>query len=434
MLNKRLWSNYLGRYFKVKITSRVLRTLDKVGGLDEYLVGSDTPARIKELGVIGWELRWRIMRTKAYQERVLAERRKLGLPERGWVIEEKERRRAEKREALMIAEAYLDAVKIERKAARQHGGVAGSVEEAVEQAAEDAVEELEASTAVSEQEQAEREAERELENEELEPEVNDVQEHLSTEAAVQHQNITEPHDETIASVTTEQAENLLPSQQLYAQLLTVATAINSHPNSLVKQARDLIANRTAQTSITHAEKARLATERAALVSSIDSALTASPEKRGDILTLYSEQIARAREEVVLQRERDGKNPLTPLQLKANVLGPPSNIPFKTWTALKARTLAIQREMPRRRKEREERHAMNVARKKYWEEHREEFEAVKQRKWRRLGVLRRARYSVSRMVQNQQREGWLRWIGGLVGVGKGTTAVKGGKAGEEGVVG
>ncbi len=43
--------------------ARVLRTMDKVGGLDEYLMG-EKPARIKELGVEGWRLRWMVMRRR----------------------------------------------------------------------------------------------------------------------------------------------------------------------------------------------------------------------------------------------------------------------------------------------------------------------------------------------------------------------------------
>ena len=67
----------------MKVQARVLRTIDKVGGLDEYLLG-DKPARIKELGVEGWRLRWRILRTPRVKERFRAERVRLGLPAEGW--------------------------------------------------------------------------------------------------------------------------------------------------------------------------------------------------------------------------------------------------------------------------------------------------------------------------------------------------------------
>ena len=66
--------------------ARVLRTIDKVGGLDEYLLGNK-PARIKELGIEGWRLRWEVMRTPKIRDKIKAERVKLGLPEGGWIEE-----------------------------------------------------------------------------------------------------------------------------------------------------------------------------------------------------------------------------------------------------------------------------------------------------------------------------------------------------------
>ena len=61
---------------------RVLRTLDKVGGLDEYLLGEKS-MRIKELGMAGWRLRWRIMQTEKVKERFRRQRVAMGLPEVG---------------------------------------------------------------------------------------------------------------------------------------------------------------------------------------------------------------------------------------------------------------------------------------------------------------------------------------------------------------
>ena len=60
--------------------ARVMRTIDKVGGLDEYLLG-EKAARIKDLGMGGWALRWRIMRTPTVQERFRRQRAEMGLPE-----------------------------------------------------------------------------------------------------------------------------------------------------------------------------------------------------------------------------------------------------------------------------------------------------------------------------------------------------------------
>ncbi|KAK4697513.1 large subunit ribosomal protein L28, partial [Lecanoromycetidae sp. Uapishka_2] len=84
--NKRLWSDALGKFLAVRVQARVLRTIDKVGGLDEYLLG-EKPQRIKELGMEGWRLRWKVMRSKAVRERFLEERKRLGLPEGGYLVQ-----------------------------------------------------------------------------------------------------------------------------------------------------------------------------------------------------------------------------------------------------------------------------------------------------------------------------------------------------------
>ena len=76
---KRLWSDSLGSFIKIRVTTRVLRTIDKCGGLDEYLLG-EKAARIKDLGVGGWKLRWRIMQTDKVKERFRLQREAAGLP------------------------------------------------------------------------------------------------------------------------------------------------------------------------------------------------------------------------------------------------------------------------------------------------------------------------------------------------------------------
>lgn len=75
---KRLWSKALKCWVQTRVTTRVLRTVDKVGGLDEYLLGNK-PMRIKELGPWGWKLRWRIMQSEAIFQRFTEERVRLGL-------------------------------------------------------------------------------------------------------------------------------------------------------------------------------------------------------------------------------------------------------------------------------------------------------------------------------------------------------------------
>ena len=75
---KRLYSKALDRMIRVRVTVKVLRTIDKVGGLDEYLLGHK-PARIRGLGPRGWALRWRLMQEPSVKERIRRERREMGI-------------------------------------------------------------------------------------------------------------------------------------------------------------------------------------------------------------------------------------------------------------------------------------------------------------------------------------------------------------------
>ncbi|KKK22802.1 hypothetical protein P175DRAFT_0449642 [Aspergillus ochraceoroseus IBT 24754] len=77
---KKLWSEALGEHLYIKVTRKALRTIWKSGGLDNYLL-DDRPGRVKELGMFGWELRWRVMQTPKIQEQFRHERQRLGLPE-----------------------------------------------------------------------------------------------------------------------------------------------------------------------------------------------------------------------------------------------------------------------------------------------------------------------------------------------------------------
>lgn len=84
--HKRLWSSSLRTYVRTRVTTRVLRTIDKVGGLDEYLLGIKA-ARVKELGPWGWRLRWRVMQTPSVRARHAEERELLGLPAREGMVD-----------------------------------------------------------------------------------------------------------------------------------------------------------------------------------------------------------------------------------------------------------------------------------------------------------------------------------------------------------
>ncbi|PGH27264.1 hypothetical protein AJ80_00974 [Polytolypa hystricis UAMH7299] len=73
-----LRSEALGRDIPLRVTHRVLRTIEKVGGLDNYLL-DDKPSRIKELGLFGWKLRCAVMQSGKIKQRFEVERKQLGL-------------------------------------------------------------------------------------------------------------------------------------------------------------------------------------------------------------------------------------------------------------------------------------------------------------------------------------------------------------------
>lgn len=81
---EKLKSNALNVELNLPVRARVMRTIRKSGGLDEYLLGEKS-ARIKELGMLGWKLRWMVLKSKAVQEKHELERQRLGLPASGSV-------------------------------------------------------------------------------------------------------------------------------------------------------------------------------------------------------------------------------------------------------------------------------------------------------------------------------------------------------------
>ncbi|KAF7512015.1 hypothetical protein GJ744_002728 [Endocarpon pusillum] len=72
-------SEALNKTMTIPITASCMRTIRKCGGLDQYLLG-DKPARIKELGVFGWRLRWKVMSSAKMRAEFQQQRKKLGLP------------------------------------------------------------------------------------------------------------------------------------------------------------------------------------------------------------------------------------------------------------------------------------------------------------------------------------------------------------------
>lgn len=58
---KSLWSETLNKKIKFEVTAKVLKTIDREGGLDNYLT-KEKSARIKELGPFGWKLRYQVLK------------------------------------------------------------------------------------------------------------------------------------------------------------------------------------------------------------------------------------------------------------------------------------------------------------------------------------------------------------------------------------
>lgn len=79
-------SDALDTDLTLRITHSCMRTIKKCGGLDQYLLG-EKPARIKELGILGWKLRWKVMNSSSMKKRYKAERENMGLPPRNSIYE-----------------------------------------------------------------------------------------------------------------------------------------------------------------------------------------------------------------------------------------------------------------------------------------------------------------------------------------------------------
>ncbi|QHS75463.1 mitochondrial 54S ribosomal protein bL28m [Saccharomyces paradoxus] len=63
VIKKGLWSETLNRKISIKMTAKVLKTISREGGIDNYLT-KEKAARIKELGPTGWKLRYRVLKRK----------------------------------------------------------------------------------------------------------------------------------------------------------------------------------------------------------------------------------------------------------------------------------------------------------------------------------------------------------------------------------
>lgn len=66
IVKTKLWSEALNKAIQTRVSTRVLKTVTKEGGLDNYLT-KDKPARIKTMGLLGWKLRYEILEKKRLQ-------------------------------------------------------------------------------------------------------------------------------------------------------------------------------------------------------------------------------------------------------------------------------------------------------------------------------------------------------------------------------
>ncbi|KAF2256746.1 hypothetical protein BU26DRAFT_513529 [Trematosphaeria pertusa] len=80
VLSKSLYSVALKKRIKLRVTAKVLKTIDREGGLDEYLL-KQSEHRIKELGPTGWALRWTLLQRPEVIARMRADAAALGLPQ-----------------------------------------------------------------------------------------------------------------------------------------------------------------------------------------------------------------------------------------------------------------------------------------------------------------------------------------------------------------
>lgn len=76
---ERIKSEALGKELTIPIAARVMRTIKKVGGLDQYLTG-EKPARVKELGLLGWKLRWLVINSELWKLQYRKKQEALGIP------------------------------------------------------------------------------------------------------------------------------------------------------------------------------------------------------------------------------------------------------------------------------------------------------------------------------------------------------------------
>ena len=332
--SKRLWSESLGEFVKVKLTMRVLKTIDRDGGIDEYLIGNDSPGRIKQLGVAGWNLRWKIMQTEAYRERVKNERQRLGLPVQGWREAEKERIQTEQREAVAAAEVYIEAEEAERRLsalARKERRRNAS------EADNDVVSDTDQSTIAQAQF-----ANNNLDDVQSQGDVADSRTPplpLSLYIEADHSRATTTADSGSATKTTAALKVLEAKANLEFQASKVSSSIKSLI-SAAHNLRDLRASRLAREAVLQEERETL---RRDFSSDVDRAF--SSDDHVSIVRLYKKHIKVQVDEVNEAREMRAEEPLKTnisiRELEAYDLGTPEGLPTDEWQRLAARAREVQ---------------------------------------------------------------------------------------------
>lgn len=79
ILSKSLYSIALSKRIKLRVAASVLKTIDREGGLDEYLL-KQSDSRIKEIGPTGWALRWTLLQKPSVVRRMRKDALALGVP------------------------------------------------------------------------------------------------------------------------------------------------------------------------------------------------------------------------------------------------------------------------------------------------------------------------------------------------------------------
>ena len=307
---KRLWSVALNKFIRVKVVTSVLRTIDKLGGLDEYLIGSDSPGRVKELGVMGWKLRWEVMQTEAYKERAAKEREQLGLPAEGWRAAEKTRKWIERRQALAAAQDYMDIRQAEK---RENARKRKATEQGLR-------------TNPMEEENSERVTRSESEGEAVQEQVEQTASAPDTAPPTSEPILEDEGQSTLSSITAAEAGTILERH---------AQSLNTDIRALTREARGYRFSQWHKQYKEEEERKRSEERQATANLKINEVLEVF-ERDGTlhpVQLLHKHYLEIQDRETNKAREAAGLKPLTPLGLRKNGRSAPADVPAEAWERL-----------------------------------------------------------------------------------------------------